>query len=146
MPALTAAENGARLQFESTFLGLMDVPELNARLTTLRDGQSVDIVDSWDTSIRLEDHRPGDYAAIGQSSVHSEGRFRAGRRGDVITITGDVTHRLGAIDPTGARPNYYRDPFDFQGGQPGSFPAITLQDAGEAKAFDMVSESPSRKG
>lgn len=52
-----------------------------------------------------------------------------------------VAHeRAGARAPDPKRPNYYRDPYDFDPGQPGSFPAITLEHAGKAKPFDMLSE------
>ena len=84
--------------------------------------------------------RVGDYAAIGQSFVHSEGHFRAMRKDDAITIDGEVTHRLGVRAHNPQRPNYYRDVYDFDSGQPGSFPAITLEHAGVAKRFDIVSE------
>lgn len=94
----------------------------------------------WDTRTNPLHNRPGDYAAIGQSSLHSDGRVRATRKGDVIMIEGEVAHRLGTKDPNPARPDYYRDPYDFDPGQPGSFPAITLEHAGKAKRFDLLSE------
>lgn len=138
MPALVEAEEDARTQFEKTFTANTKNLELNSSLFNLADGQVLEFRDFWDTSTEIRMHRTSDYAAIGQSSVHSDGGFRAERSGDLIKIEGEVAHRLGAADPS--RPDYYRDPFDFQGGQPGSFPAITLEDAGQAKRFDMLSE------
>ena len=56
-----------------------------------------------------------------------------------ITIEGEVTHRLGVRDRS-RKDGYFRDPYDFNAAQPGSFPALTLEHAGKAKPFDMVSE------
>jgi hypothetical protein len=140
MPALTKAEERARLRFESTFLANTDKTDLNARIRAIADGQAVEIRDVWDTRTNSIDNRTGDYAAIGRSSVHSEGSFRAARKGDLITFDGEVTHLLGVRDPDLLRPGYYRDRYDFDPWQPGSFPAITLEHAGKAKSFDMVSE------
>lgn len=139
MPALVRAEEGGRLQFERTFPANTDTPQLNARVRSLADGGSIEIEDSWDMQARSIDNRVGDYAAIGRSSIHSEGRFRTSRKSDVITFEGYVTHRLGARDIGGREP-YYRDRYDFEAGQPGSFPAITLEHAGKARSFDMLSE------
>jgi hypothetical protein len=56
----------------------------------------------------------------------------------LIVLAGEVTHRLGVKEPL--RPGRVRDPYDFEPGQPGSFPAVTLEHAGKAKRFDMLSE------
>jgi hypothetical protein len=138
MPALVNAEGAGREQFERTFLADTDTPSVNSRLESLVDGQTVELADSWDTQADPNKGRIGDYAAIGRSFIRSEGIFQATRKGDLITIQGEVAHRLGV--PDRLRPGYVRDPYDFEAGQPGSFPAVTLEHAGKAKRFDMMSE------
>jgi hypothetical protein len=83
----------------------------------------VEITDFWDSRTSSSDNRPGDYAAIGRSSVRSEGTFRATRKGDRINVTGEVQHRLG-MKRRGE--STVEDVYDFEAGQPGSFPALTL--------------------
>jgi hypothetical protein len=97
----------------------------------------VEITDFWDSRTSSSDNRPGDYAAIGRSSVRSEGTFRATRKGDRINVTGEVQHRLG-MKRRGE--STVEDVYDFEAGQPGSFPALTLEEAGKAKRFPMTSE------
>lgn len=138
MPALLKAEEANRKKFEDTFIADTDDRKLNDALKNLADGETLELTDFWDTMTETVHNRPGDYAAIGRSAVHSEGLLRATRKGDSIDFEGEVTHRLGVKEP--GTTDYYRDPYDFDAGQPGSFPAITLEHAGEAKSFDMVSE------
>jgi hypothetical protein len=140
MPALVNAEEAGRERFERTFTANTDKPGFNAAIEGLADAGTLEFEDFWDTPTNPIHNRPGDYAAIGRSAVHSEGSFKAVRKGDLIEIEGEVTHRLGVKDLDPAKPNYYRDPYNFDAGQPGSFPAITLEHAGKAKRFDMVSE------
>jgi hypothetical protein len=137
MPALVNAEEIARRRFEDTFTARTRREALNVALGSMTEGEILDFDDHWDTPTDSGDNRPGDYAAIGRSSVRSEGTFRAIREGRQITIVGDVTHRLGVQDPK--RPGYYRDPYDLDAGQPGSFPAVTLEHAGMARRFDVTS-------
>jgi hypothetical protein len=139
MPALLQAEEANRKRFENTFTANTRRPEINAALRGLADGGTLELADFWDVSTNPIHNRPGDYAAIGRSTLHSEGRFRAVREGDRIEIQGEVTHRLG-VKGLGGMDDYYRDPYDFDAGQPGSFPAITLEHAGKARRFDMLSE------
>lgn len=139
MPALQKAEEAARKKFEDTFTATTLNAKLNERIRGVVEGTPLDFSDFWDTQINLASSRPGNYEALGRTTINSKGIFRATRKGDIITIAGEVTHRLGVRDLT--RPGeHYRDPYDFDPGQPGSFPAITLEHAGKAKRFDMVSE------
>ena len=137
MPAVMNAEQENRLKFEeTTFTGTTGNPDLNNLLRNIHQGKPVTFSDHWDRRTNALDNRPADYAAIGKSSVHSQGTFTALRQGDEVTIQGDVTHLLGG-DPD--HRHYYRDRYDFEAGQPGSFPATVLESAGQAKQFDMTS-------
>jgi hypothetical protein len=117
MPALVNAEGIARQRFENTFAARTRNETLNTALERMAEGDTLNFSDYWDTPTSPSDDRAGDYAAIGRSSVRSEGTFRAVRMGEHVAIVGDVTHRLGVRDPNG--PGYYRDLYDFEAGQPG---------------------------
>ena len=137
MPALVNAEQRGREKFGNTFTATTNNTELNSTLLNLADGQSIKITDFWNSTTSLLDNRSGDYAAIGRSSVYSLGTFRATRNANRINIEGEAVHRLGTLSKDQRTP---ADAYDFEAGQPGSFPAITLEDAGKAKRFDMTSE------
>jgi hypothetical protein len=106
MPALISAEEDARIQLEQTFTANTKNDRLNAVLKGLADGAALELKDFWDTRTSSRHNRPRDYAAIGQSSVHSETAFRVARKADLIMIEGEVTHRLGAKDPDPSKPNH----------------------------------------
>jgi hypothetical protein len=110
MPSVLEAEVAARGRFETTFVADTGKPLLNASIKSLGDGKSLEFTDFWDTRVGLSKDYVGRYAAIGRSSVHSEGVFGATLEGNSITIGGEVTHRLGANDLL--RPGYYRDVYD----------------------------------
>ena len=144
MPALIRAEELARQRFEGTFTAATRRTSLNELIKNLSDGKTIQFIDFYDTRTSLVNNRPGEYAAIGQSSVHSSGNFWATRNGDLIVIGGEVTRRLGVRDRS-RQDEYFRDPYDFDAAQPGSFPAITLEHAGKARRFDTVSEPRRQK-
>lgn len=115
MPALLKAEEANRKKFEDTFTASTKNLELNTALRGLADGETLEFTGFWDTMTETAHNRPGDYAAIGRSVVHSEGLLRAARKGDSIDFEGEVTHRLGVKEP--GTTDYYRDPYDFDAGQ-----------------------------
>lgn len=49
-----------------------------------------------------------------------------------------MKHRLGV---RGRDQTLTSDMYDFEAGQPGGFPALTLEEAGRAKRLAMISES-----
>jgi hypothetical protein len=142
-PALTNAERRNRTLFESrTFRAATDEQKLNELLRALPDGKSVKFTDQFETSAGLLDlaRRPGTYFALGRTGVRSDGGFTARRKGDLITIEGEVAHRLDSRPKAENERGLVGDPYDFDFPQPGSVTASVLERWGQARPFEVTSE------
>jgi hypothetical protein len=142
-PALTNAERANRTLFEArTFRAATGDEQLNALLRNLPDGGSAEFSDRFERPAGLLDlaRRPGTYFALGRTGVRSEGGFAARRRGDLITIEGEVTHRLDSRPEAENERGLIGDPYDFDFPQPGSVTAGVLESWGQARPFEVTSE------
>jgi hypothetical protein len=142
-PALTNAERANRTLFESrTLRAATDDEKLNSLLRHLPDGGSVKFTDDFETPAGLLDlaRRPGTYFALGRTGVRSDGDFTARRKGDLITVKGEVVHRLDSRPSKDNDRGLIGDPYDFDFPQPGAVEATILERSGEARPFEMTSE------
>jgi hypothetical protein len=142
-PALTNAERANRALFESrTLRAATDDEKLNSLLRNLLDGGSVKFTDDFETPAGLLDlaRRPGTYFALGRTGVRSNGDFTARRKGDLITVEGEVAHRLDSRPREENERGLVGDPCDFDLPQLGSIEATILERAGKARPFEMTSE------
>lgn len=122
------ATNNARFA-NRTFRGITEDNDEVRKLASLPDGGEHKFTDYWNRDFTLGDYlwnaAFGDRdfaAAAGRAQFTSDGEFRATRKGDEITITGTVTHRLA-------------DPYDFHKWQPGAEGVLALQQYRGAKPF-----------
>jgi hypothetical protein len=142
-PALTNAERANRNRFETrTFRATTDDGVINELLRNLSDGNSVEFTDDFETPAGLLDlaRRPGTYFALGRTGVRSDGDFTARRKGDLITIEGEVRHRLDSRPEAENKRGLVGDPYDFKFPQPGFVTAGVLEHWGRARPFEMTSE------
>jgi hypothetical protein len=142
-PALINAERANRTLFEArTFTAATDTGERNELLRGLPDGGSVEFNDRFERPAGLLDlaSRPGTYFALGRTGVRSDGEFTARRKGDLITIEGEVAHRLDSRPEAENERGLVGDPYDFEFPQPGSVTAGVLERWGRARPFEMTSE------
>ena len=101
-------------------------------LADLKDGKE-DTLESdyweskYDKRVQLLSGDPDFALAFGDTSLKSEGKFKARREGNLIYIYGSVTHRLD-------------DPYDFTKGQSGGDDALTVERDGGAKIYRMKAE------
>jgi peptidoglycan hydrolase-like protein with peptidoglycan-binding domain len=124
-----------------TFLAKTKSPTAEARkLAILPDGKSFSFKDDWKTGtdekdfIRQMFSGDTDFAlAAGRTGIVSEGNFTAQREGDIIRITGIITHK-------------WTDKYDFEDqtkdqtgddNQPGQHQARILERMGKAKPFNI---------
>jgi hypothetical protein len=138
--ALTNAERRNRALFESrTFRAATGNRKLNELLRNLPD-KPVTFTDEFETSAGLLDlaRRPGTYFALGRTGVRSDGDFTAHRKGDQITIEGEITHRLDSRAREENETGVISDSYDFDFPQPGAFEAGVLERWGEARPFEIA--------
>ena len=72
--------------------------------------------------------------------MRSDGNFTASRKGDLIAIEGEVTHRLDSRPEAENERGLIGDPYDFDFPQPGAVEATVLERSGKARPFEMTSE------
>ena len=106
------------------------------KLLDLEDGKTTKVNDRFDVGtamLKRAQKEPGSdlnsVMALGNTRIKSNGSFTAKRKGNLITITGTVTHD-------------WQDRYDFNTDKtktsgPGAADAKTLEDAGAAKQFDF---------
>jgi hypothetical protein len=126
-------ENQRRFENE-TFLGETGNTDLNDKLRSIKDGQTIDLDDKWHRELSFGNLRQSDYSdelerlrepdrllAIGSVKFESTIKARATRQGDVVRIEGTVTHSGN-------------DKYDFaDNGE--AFGAYELQKSGRGKPF-----------
>jgi hypothetical protein len=142
-PALTNAGRANRTRLETgTFRAATRDRRLNKLLRDLPDGGSVEFSDHFESPAGLLDlaRRPGTYFALGRTGIRSDGDFRARRQGDLITIEGEVLHRLDSRPSEGNDRGLIGDSYDFDFPQPGSLEAGFLERSGGARPFEITSE------
>ena len=106
---------------------------LGQKLKKLKNGQSIDLEDYWDFSVRADSINPkknilitdgaDGFFSFGKTNVKSTGRFKATRNGNKIDIKGDVDHDWSDI--------YDFDERNILGGAGG----VALENADRAKSF-----------
>lgn len=138
-PFIRDSEAENRTRFENkTFLGDTKNSKLNDSLLTLKDGQSVNLTDDWDSDSRYDGSPKGTFRdpstspgqkldrflALGTQKLKSESGFEATRHGNKIHIKGTVSHNAG-------------DTYDFDDNDE-SLGAYELQQSGRGKPFKIV--------
>lgn len=134
-PFIKRAEDSNRKRYEDrTFTGTTGNPELNKKLRNLKDGESVEFEDDWDTGQSdldsvVDNARMGfkgganNYLKYGRQGLRSRSKIRATRRGNKIHYEGVVDHNAD-------------DDYDFHDGRSGGMTgAKDMQDAGRGKKF-----------
>jgi hypothetical protein len=146
-PLLMNSMGSLRSNFEAkTFTGTTGKKGVGAGLLALKDGEKFTFTDHWDSDVDLEKYweriKEGDsedtYFGLGQTGMGGDGSFVAERRGNDVTVTGEVVYRLGNRNEENEMED---EPYDFDILQPGGFQALLLQYAGKAKTFNMHHES-----
>ncbi|WP_417832427.1 hypothetical protein [Terasakiella sp.] len=134
-PFIRRAEDNNRKRYEDrTFTGTTGNPELNKKLRHLKDGESVEFEDDWDTGQSdfdsvIDNARIGfkdganNYLKYGRQGLRSHSKIRATRRGNKIHYEGVVDHNAD-------------DDYDFHDGRSGGMTgAKDMQDSGRGKKF-----------
>jgi hypothetical protein len=121
---------------------------INELLRNLSDGNSVEFTDDFETPAGLLDlaRRPGTYFALGRTGVRSDGDFTARRKGDLITMEGEVRHRLDSRPEAENKRGLVGDPYDFKFPQPGSVTAGVLALGPSTPIRDDLRASPASEG
>lgn len=134
-PFISESEEKNRKRFENeTFLGKTNNDELNEKVRSIKDGETIDLDDKWDRELSFgtidqpgytdEFERvlePDRLLALGSLDFKSKVNAKATRDGDVVRIEGTVTHNGD-------------DKYDFKDNNE-SFGAYELQQSGRGKPF-----------
>jgi hypothetical protein len=140
---VTEAEDTNRTQFEAdTFTGRTGSEKAAEAMLRVRDGETRRFTDYWKVPLDYRNalgQRPAaslrrglnadTYASFGQGEVMSRGTFTVSRRGNDLTVEGEVGHKFDSSETD----NLY----DFNEGALGGRAASRLEQAGEAAPFRM---------
>lgn len=104
------------------------------KLLDMKDGDRLDLRDDWDHKFTkrqvVQNYllKDANFAlAFGENNVKSTGKFSARRDGNTITIDGTIRH-------------VWREPYNFERGQPGAAEGHTLERQGKAKAYWSIAQ------
>lgn len=117
-----------------TFLARRTSNKSALRLRDMQDGDEINFQDNWDSTFDFSDvaysYLLGDAnfaLAYGVNNLKSNGEFTAKRQGDRITIEGVVRQT-------------WKEPYDFERGQPGAAEGHTLERHGKARPYQSIAE------
>jgi hypothetical protein len=124
-------ENTRRF-LEKTFLATGTKSESALKLVDMKDGDHLELTDGWDYKFTrrqaVYNYLLGDAnlaLAFGENNVKSIGKFAARRDGDTITIDGAMRH-------------VWKEPYNFERGQPGSVEGHTLERHGKPSLIGQL--------
>jgi len=104
-PIVKSAISTNQKRFEDSFTGKGDIQDkpysFYRALLTIKDGKNIKLSDYWDVDFNRMNPKvildQDFFNAIGSGKIRSKGDFELSRKGDIVKITGKISHQINDV-------------------------------------------------